>query len=68
MNRYKAELGQDNDGRWSAWIESLPGCSAWGYTKEEALSSLKDAAIAYIEDMIETGEAAPGAENLGLGI
>ena len=66
MNKYKAELEQDDDGRWSAWIESLPGCAAWGYTKQDALASLKDAAIAYIEDMIEAGEAAPGAENLAI--
>ena len=59
MDKYKAELEQDDDGRWSAWIEDLPGCAAWGYTLEEALSSLEDAAIAYIEDMVEAGEARP---------
>ena len=61
MNRYKVELERDDDGRWSAWIEELPGCTAWGYTQEEALDSLEDAAIAYVEDMVEAGEAAPGA-------
>ena len=59
MDKYKAELEQDDDGRWSAWIEDLPGCAAWGYTQEEALASLEDAAIAYIEDMVEAGEARP---------
>lgn len=61
MDKYKAELEQDDDGRWSAWIEDLPGCAAWGYTLEEALSSLEDAAKAYIEDMVEAGEVMPGA-------
>lgn len=64
MNKYKAELEQDEDGRWSAWIEALPGCAAWGYTREEALVSLKDAAIAYVEDMVEAGEAKDGSEDL----
>ena len=64
MSKYRAELEQDDDGRWSAWIEALPGCSAWGYTQEEALAALKDAAIAYIEDMVETGEAMLGAEDI----
>ena len=64
MHKYIAELEQDDDGRWSAWIEELPGCATWGYTREEALVSLKDAAIAYIEDMVEAGEAMPGDENL----
>ncbi len=56
MHKYIAELEQDDDGRWSAWIEELPGCAAWGYTREEALASLKDAAIAYVEDMVEARE------------
>ena len=49
-----AEIEQDEDGRWSAWIDALPGCTAWGHTREEALLALQDAADAYIEDMEET--------------
>ena len=64
MNRYKVELERDDDGRWSAWIEELPGCAAWGYTQEEALDSLEDAAIAYIKDMVEAGEAMPGDKDI----
>ena len=52
MSRYRAELEQDEDGRWSAWIDELPGCAAWGYSRDEALAALEDAAIAYVEDMI----------------
>ena len=55
----KAELEQDEDGRWSSWVEALPGCAAWGYTQEEALNALKDAAEMYIEDMIEMGDEIP---------
>ena len=51
----KVELERDDYGRWSAWIEELPGCAAWGYTQEEALDCLEDAATAYIEDMVEAG-------------
>lgn len=64
MRKYRAELEQDDDGRWSAWIDELPGCAAWGYSRDEALEALKDAAIAYIEDMVEAGEAMPGAEDV----
>ncbi len=63
MTKYKAELERDDDGRWSAWIEALPGCAAWGYTREEALASLKDAATAYMEDRIEAGEGSLGKVN-----
>ena len=50
---FRVELEEEEDGRWSAWIEALPGCAAWGYSKEEALGALKDAAEAYLEDMLE---------------
>ena len=56
MSVYKAQLERDEDGRWSAWIDALPGCAAWGYTQDEALEALQDAAEAYIEDMTEAGE------------
>lgn len=38
---------------------SLTGCAAWGYSKEEALGALTDAAPLYIEDMIEEGKEIP---------
>ncbi len=47
---------KDELGRWSAWIDVLPGCNAWGYSREEALRGLEDSATAYIEDMIDAGE------------
>jgi predicted RNase H-like HicB family nuclease len=56
---FKAELEQEEDGRWSSWIDALPGCAAWGYSREEALSALKDAAAAYVEDMVDAGEESP---------
>ena len=59
---YKAELEQDEDGRWSAWIETLPGCAAGGHNQEEALKALRDAAEAYIEDLIESGEPIPSKD------
>ncbi len=50
---------KEEDGRWSATIPALPGCSSWGYSSQEALDNIKDAATIYIEDMIEAGEALP---------
>ena len=57
MSVYKAQLEQDEDGRLSAWIESLPGCAARGDTQDDALVALREAADAYLEDMTEVGEA-----------
>ena len=55
----KVALKQEEDGRWSASIPALPGCSSWGYSSPEALENIKDAAEIYIEDMIEMGEGLP---------
>ena len=56
---FPVELQEEEDGRWSTWIVTLPGCAAWGYTKDEALQAIQEAAQAYLEDMIEAGEALP---------
>jgi predicted RNase H-like HicB family nuclease len=52
----KVTLIEDENGRWSASIPAFPGCSSWGYSRQEALDNIKDAAEIYIEDMIDAGE------------
>ena len=56
---FAVAVEQEEDGRWSAWIDTLPGCAAWGYTKDEALQAIHDAAEAYIEDMLDAGQVLP---------
>jgi predicted RNase H-like HicB family nuclease len=56
---FTAELAQEDDGRWSAWIEALPGCATWGYTRDEALAALEDAAQAYVEVILQKGRSLP---------
>jgi len=53
---FEVELEQDEDGRWSATIPALVGCSTWGYTKEEALKTLREAAQAYLEVSLREGQ------------
>jgi predicted RNase H-like HicB family nuclease len=55
----KVALKEEEDGRWSASITALAGCSSWGYSKQEALDNIKDAAEIYIEDMIDASEELP---------
>ena len=61
MNTYvfRVELDQDEDGRWSASIPTLPGCGTWGETREEALEALKEASQAYIDVLLEDGRPVP---------
>jgi antitoxin HicB len=61
---FQAALEQEEDGRWSAWIEALPGCATWGYSREEALEALKDAAQAYLEVLSEKGQAIPADQRV----
>lgn len=55
----KVTLKEEEDGRWSASIPALPGCSSWGYSRQEALDNIKDAAEIFIEDMIDAGQGIP---------
>lgn len=56
---FPVELIAEEDGRWSAIVSALPGCSTWGYTKEQALAHASEAATAYVLDMREVGEEVP---------
>ena len=49
---FQVELIRKGDDTWIAWIESLPGCAAWGYTREETLECLKHAAYVYITTLV----------------
>jgi len=61
---FRAELEQEDDGRWSAWIDALPGCATWGYSREEALEALKEATQAYLEVLVEKGQHVPAAATM----
>ncbi len=54
-----AEVEQEEDGRWSAEVPHFPGCAAWGYNKEEAITMLQEGAQALLEVMLEHGDPIP---------
>jgi antitoxin HicB len=56
---FRVELAEEDDSRWSAWVEALPGCATWGYTKEEALGNIRDAVEAYIRALKKSGRDVP---------
>ena len=59
---FKAELEEEEDGRWSSWIDALPGCAAWGYTRDEALQALQDGTEIFVESMLDRGLTVPVEE------
>ena len=56
---FRVDVELEEDGRWSADIPTLPGCAAWGYSKEEALEALQEGAQAFLEVMIEHSDPLP---------
>jgi len=55
----QVELMRKGNDTWVAWIESLPGCAAWGYTRDETLEGLKYAAYVYITTLVAKGFSLP---------
>jgi predicted RNase H-like HicB family nuclease len=50
---------EPDDGRYYAEIPALPGCHSWGYTYEEAIQNIKEAAELWIDVKREAGEPIP---------
>ena len=56
---FHVELVEEDDGRWSAVVPSLPGCAVWGHTADEAMDAIKEATGTYIEILLEDGREVP---------
>lgn len=60
---FKVLLEEDafDDGRqaYHASCPALKGCHTWGYTQEEALANIQEAAELYIEDLMDHDEPIP---------
>jgi predicted RNase H-like HicB family nuclease len=56
---FQVQLAPKHDGNWIAWIGALPGCAAWGATKDDALAMLTHTARAYVRMLRDTGGQMP---------
>ena len=52
-------LGREEDGRWWADIESMPGVMAYGDTRESAIAAVRALALRVAADCIDHGEEVP---------
>jgi predicted RNase H-like HicB family nuclease len=52
-------VGREEDGRWWADIESMPGVMAYGATRESAIASVRALALRAAADCIDHGEEIP---------
>jgi antitoxin HicB len=57
--RYRVLLEPEEEGGFHAFIPALPGVHTHGATEEEALAHVREAAEAYVEDMLAQGEEPP---------
>ena len=56
---FRVEIEQEEDGRWGATVPAMPGCNAWGYTKEETMRAIKDNTEMFLEVLQEFGDSMP---------
>ncbi len=47
---YNVIFQKEEEGGYSVWVPSLPGCASQGETFEEALNNIKEAISLYLED------------------
>ena len=52
-------VGREEDGRWWADIESMPGVMAYGATRESAIAAVRALALRVAADCIDHGEEIP---------
>ena len=58
---FEISFDREEDGRWIAEIESLPGVFAYGATKKEAQSKVEALALRVIADQIEKEQSTAGS-------
>jgi predicted RNase H-like HicB family nuclease len=56
---FEIVFDREDDGRWIAEIESLPGVLAYGATRLEAQSKVEAIALRVVADRIEADRSAP---------
>jgi predicted RNase H-like HicB family nuclease len=52
-------VGREEDGRWWADIESMPGVMASGITRDSAIAAVRALALRVAADCIDHGEKVP---------
>ena len=52
-------VGREEDGRWWADVESMPGVMAYGVTRESAISAVRALALRVAADCLDHGETIP---------
>ena len=66
--KLKVVLEPSDDGGYTAYVPSLPGCISEGNTKEEALTNIKEAIELYLEPVEDDLNYTPDVEVLEIAV
>lgn len=61
-------LEPSDEGGYSAFVPSLPGCISEGDTREEALKNIREAIELYLEPVDDDASFSPQAEELEIAL
>jgi len=66
--KLKVVFERSEEGGYTVYVPSLPGCISEGDTKEEALSNIKEAIELYLEPVEDDLNLPPGTELMDLAV
>lgn len=61
---YKIILRKEEEGGYTVFVPSLPGCITYGENVDEAISMAKEAIELYLEELKDRGEFVPDDSNV----
>jgi predicted RNase H-like HicB family nuclease len=56
---FKVEVERESDGRWIAEVADLPGCIAYGASRQDAIERVQALSLRVLADRLEHGEPVP---------
>ena len=66
--KLKVVFEPSDEGGYTVYVPSLPGCISEGDTKEEALTNIKEAIELYLEPIEDDLTLLPGAEAMDVSV
>jgi predicted RNase H-like HicB family nuclease len=56
---YTVVIEREDDGRYSAYVPDLPGCTSMGQTRREAAANTREAIACYLEGLLKLKRPIP---------
>jgi predicted RNase H-like HicB family nuclease len=58
------EIDFEEDGRWIAEVQEIPGALAYGLTRDEAIARVKALTLRVVADRLDHGESTPAFDDV----